>query len=357
MNCSKFKFVIPFVAIFVMGIVNSCDAQEWARKMFKEYSHSFGKVPLGEIPEYRFEIQNVYEEDITIQQVTSSCGCTIATPSKRVLKTWEKGEIICRFNSPAVGTGFKQATVTVRMGGQFVGECQLTVSGTIVGGLNFAPETIDFGQVTAGKMPARKIKLSHNGNPYFNIVDIKSTYGHIKVQKQETARRGSLVNYDLVAQLKDSAPIGYSQGELFIVYTENANMRDRYGNMVLKQAPLKFTAKVGSPVQIAPQILTLGKIKPGEQVSHKVFLKADVPFEIKDVKCKSDAFTVRADPEPKKVHIVEVTYTGEPKPGKHECDLSFYTTLGNQVSGVMKATVEIQAASVGEVSVTDSAVK
>lgn len=357
MNIRKLNFVLATCVLLTCAFAGTTDAQEWARKMFKEYTHSFGKVQLGDVPEYRFEIQNIYKETIRIQSVTSSCGCTVATVSKNELKMWEKGEVICKFNTPAVGLGFKQATVTLRFAfGQFVGEAQLTVSGNIVGGLNFSPDSIDFGQVTSGKMPTATVQLSHSGNPMFNIADIKSTFGHIRVMKRETARRGNYVSYNLTAQLKDTAPMGYVRGELFIVYNENPNARDQFGNPILKQIPLEFTAKVGSPVQIAPEILALGTVEVGQKVEKKVFLTADVPFKIKDVKCKSSAFSVKADREAKKVHIVEVTYTGEDKPGKHECDLSFYTDLGAGASGVMKAIVDIPT-SVGEVSTSLSNVK
>ena len=72
-----------------------------------------------------------------------------------------------------------------------------------------------------------------------------------------------------------------------------------------------------------------------------MFLTAEKPFKITDVRCHSEAFSVRADKEAKKVHIVEVSYTGEDELGRHECELSFYTDLDKSASGKMKAVVEI----------------
>jgi hypothetical protein len=347
MNSIRLKPVAIAFAICFFGLANVSQAQDWARKMFKEYVHEFGKVTLGDIPEYRFEVENVYNEDIVIRSVTSSCGCTIATPSKNLLKTWEKGEIICRFNTPAVGNGFKQATVTVRFefkaanAKPLIGECQLTVNGTIVSGLNFSPDKIDFGQVTEKNFPVKKISLSHTGNPNFRVQDVKSTFGHIKVQIKETARRGNYVNYEMTAQLTDSVPKGYTQGDLYVVVEENPYLRNRDGSRVLKEVPIKFNAKVVAPLRVAPEILTLGSIAPGEIVTQKVFLTCDQAFKITDVRCLSEAFRVRADKEAKKIHIVEVTYTGENEPGRHECELSFYTDLDQDASGKLKAIVEI----------------
>ena len=341
MKINNLKNIAIFFAVCCFGFADVSDGQDWARKMFKEYVHEFGNVTLGEIPEYRFEIQNIYNEDIRISSVTSSCGCTIATPSKKVLKTWEKGEIICRFNTPAVGNGFKQATITVRFEKPFIGETQLTVKGTIVSGLNVNPQKIDFGQVTEMNFPVKKISLSHTGNPSFRIQDVKSTFEHINVQIKETVRRGNYVNYEMSAQLTDTVPKGFAQGDLYVVFEENQNLRNRDGTPVLREIPIQFNAKVVAPLQVAPEILTLGSISPGQNVTQKVFLTCDEPFKITDVRCLSEAFRVRADRESKKVHIVEVSYTGEDKLGRHECELSFFTDLDNEASGKMKAIVEI----------------
>ena len=126
---NQFVIRIFVVVLTSWGAAEVLQGQEWARKMFTEYVHDFKEVNLGDKPEYRFKIKNIYKENITIRSVSSSCGCTIATPTKNVLKMYEEGEILCQFNSPAVGTGYKQATVTVRFDKPFVGECQLTVRG------------------------------------------------------------------------------------------------------------------------------------------------------------------------------------------------------------------------------------
>lgn len=319
-------------------------AQEWARKMFSENVHDFGNVKLGETPVYRFEIENIYKEPIHISSVTSSCGCTVASASKRDLKTWEKGEIVCKFNTPAVGRGFKQATVTVRFDRPYVGEAQLTVRGNIVTGISVKPEQIDFGQVVENDLPVKKLQLTSSGDPNFRIRDVKSTFGHIKVQLRETARQNGYVNYDIFTQLKETVPKGFNQGELFLVVEDRSNQ----GQLQLRQIPVKFNAKVVSALQLSPEVLSLGPLAPGETVTQKVFLKSDKPFTIRDVRCQSDAFRVKADPEAKKMHIVEVTYTGEDKPGRHECELSFFVdypeseTNGNSdASSSMTAIVEI----------------
>lgn len=309
--------------------------------MFKEYDHDFKNVPLGEVPEYRFDIQNIYEEPIRIHSINSSCGCTVATASKQVLKTWETGQIICKFNTPAVGAGFKQATVTVRFDQPYVGEVQLTVRGNIVSGVRLSPETIEFGQVTESNLPRKTIRITSSGNPYLQIADVKSRFDHITVYPpKRVSSSGNNVVYELMAELKPTAPKGYNQGELYLIVEENPRNRPNR-QKILKQIPVKFSAKIVSPLQVAPEILDLGSLRPEEKVTQKVFLTSEIPFKITDVRCMSNAFSVKADGDKKKVHIVEVSYTGVKDFGRHENELSFYTDLNSTAAGKMKAVVEI----------------
>ncbi|MBI2479744.1 MAG: DUF1573 domain-containing protein [Planctomycetia bacterium] len=74
-------------------------AQEWATKMFKTTSHDFGYVARGAKAEFAFEFENLYEEDLHVASVRSSCGCTTPTITKRDLKTFEKSTIVATYNT------------------------------------------------------------------------------------------------------------------------------------------------------------------------------------------------------------------------------------------------------------------
>lgn len=336
---------LTILALVVVACSNKVSAQEWTKKMFTEFNHDFQDVRLGDTPVYKFKISNPFNETIRIHSVRSSCGCTIATPTKKILKSQESGEIVCKFNSPAVGTGFKQATVTIRFDYPYVGEAQLIVKGNIVTNISLKPEVVDFGKIQQGEYPVSQVELSSVGNPNLRIHDVKSTFGHIGVSIQEAARSGGQVSYRIFTRLKDTVPLGYTQGELFVEVSEG---RNQDGTLRLKKVPIKFNAHVVSPLQLSPDILSLGPLAPGETATKKVFLKSKMPFAIRDVRCESEAFRVKADATTKKVHIVEVTYTGEEKTGRHECELSFYVEYpesanqkGREASSSLKAIVQI----------------
>lgn len=333
MNRIATKSFLFALLLFVFSMPSQSQAQEWARKMLSEYSHDFGEVNKGDTPEYRFEIKNIYKETINIARAFSSCGCTQVSMSKRQLKTWETAEVVCRFNSKPFN-GFKQATVTVQFGQPMVGEVQLTVKGTIVSAIRLSPETIDFGQVSRGKSPVFQTMLTGPANSPFRILDIKSTFPHVGVALQQPVRTANnQIQYVMQTRLKSSAPDGFTQGDLFIIVQDGARQR---------QIPLKFSAKVAAPVQFSPSVIAMNNVTPGQKVVKRLVIRAKEPFQITDVKCKTRAFRVSAKKSgTRKTHILEIAYTGEEgKTGKHECDLTFFTSLDKAPAGKIKAIVE-----------------
>ncbi len=346
-SSTRSLFLIVF-SLVVVGLTNqSAHGQAWLRQMFKGQStHDFGDVQLGDVPEHSFQFENVFNETFHIQSIHSSCGCTIATASKKTLKTWEKGEIVCKFNTPAVGSGPKQATITIKVDRPYRAEMQLSIKGNIVTGVTLEPKQIDFGQVVENNLPVRTVQLRSSGNPNFRIHDVKSVFKHISVKIKETSRSNGQVSYNIITRLKDTVPKGFTQDQLYLVVEEGRNFD---GTPQLKQVPLQFNAKVTSALQLSPEVLSLGPVAPGEVVSKKVFLKSDKPFFISDVRCQSEAFKVKAASKAKKMHIVEVAYTADANAASHECVLSFYVRYkdaqgapsATAPSGRMKAVIEI----------------
>ena len=100
---------------------------------------------------------------------------------------------------------------------------------------------------------------------------------------------------------------------------------DRYA----KQIPITMTGKVVSPLQMSPNVVAFGTLKPGESGTKKVLLKADKPFEISDVTCADKNFVVTTKGGSKKLHFLEVSYKGSEKAGEIRENLMISTNLSN----------------------------
>src|SRR5205814_4693350 len=137
------------IAILALAFVPAASAKEWAQKMFQETSHDFGHVARGAKAEFAFELQNVYEEDVHIADVRTSCGCTTPTITKSTLKTWEKGTIVATLNTRSF-VGQRNSTLTVIIDKPFYAEVQLTIAGTIHSDVDFQPGVAALGDIEQG---------------------------------------------------------------------------------------------------------------------------------------------------------------------------------------------------------------
>ena len=59
--------------------IGDARAQSWAEKMFSVTDHNFGTVARGADTVFKIEVTNPYKQDMTLNGVRSSCGCTSPT--------------------------------------------------------------------------------------------------------------------------------------------------------------------------------------------------------------------------------------------------------------------------------------
>lgn len=159
-------------AVCILAFVAPASAQEWAKKLFTVTAHDFGTVANGAKTEFRFPIKNVFVEDLHIEKIRSSCGCTTPTlvmkgESKAqepggglTLKTYEQGEVLAQFNTHIM-TGYKRATLTLTIDKPYHAEVQLTVQGNIITDIQVTPNHIDLSNVSQGEAVEKTITLTH----------------------------------------------------------------------------------------------------------------------------------------------------------------------------------------------------
>ncbi len=306
---------------------------EWARKMFKKFEHDFGTVVKGEEVEYRFQIENVYQEEMRIQSVTSSCGCTQVSVTKNVLKTWEKAEVVAKFMTKTY-SGARKARIAVTFSQPYYATVYLDIKGTIRTDTMIDPGVVNFGTLIDPTKSSRTINISRFGNPAWKITDVKSTYPHVVVALKETARTSAYVTYQLTASLKKSTPTGFLQNELVLVAQERPG--DASSEISL---PVPLIANISTPVHVSPGILPIVDATEGKVVTEKVVLMAEQPFRINDVTCADSSFRVRAANKPSSIHVVQLEYIGSANAKPKNVELTFITDFPAQREVKLKAII------------------
>ena len=307
--------------------------QDWARKMFTEHEHDFGVVAKGTEASFRFEFKNLYKEDIHVQSVRSSCGCAIASIENKLLKTGDVSAILVDFNSRVAG-GQKKATLTVVIDQPFYAEVQLIIHGNIRANTVFDPGKIQFGEIRQGSKSNQTIRITHHGNTNWRITDVRSEQFNneqIRVGLKETQRNRGIVRYEMTVELQGTLPPGYVQSELNLISNEGGGIR----------YPIMIHANVAAPLQLSPSVLSLGTLHPGQQVTHKVILKGDHPFNVTGVTTTDGTMQVEFDQQrTNRLQILNVTYTAGDAAGSHECEATVTTSDGANATFKAVANVE-----------------
>lgn len=106
--------LICVVSITVMSCSRTKMLQKRATKAhieFKEGRHDFGKIIFGQPAEYDFVFTNTGVDTLIINEVQSTCGCTIPVWSQEPVAPGEKGVISVSYDTRRSGEFEKGITV------------------------------------------------------------------------------------------------------------------------------------------------------------------------------------------------------------------------------------------------------
>ncbi|MBI1903221.1 MAG: DUF1573 domain-containing protein [Planctomycetia bacterium] len=304
-------------------------AQEWARKMFQATEHDFGTVARGAKTEFRFELTNIYKEDIHVAQVRSSCGCTTPQITRPTLKTFEKGEIVAVYNTTSF-LGSRNAVLTVVIDQPFPAEVQLKVAGYIRSDIVLSPGSVELGTVGHGESSEKRIGIEYAGRNDWKILDVRTTHDYLEVELAEKGRGGGRVSYEMLVRVRAGAPAGYIDEQLTVVTNDSRMTR----------FPVDVRGKVEAAVNVSPSPLFLGVVAPGEAATKPLVVRGKKPFKITGVKCDDPRFTFDVGEESKTLHLVPVTFQSD-EPGKAAAKITIETDLGTGAAPQVSVSAQV----------------
>jgi hypothetical protein len=292
-------------------------AQEWAVKMFNTTKHDFGPVPRGKKVEYRFKIKNIYEQDVHIASVRSTCNCTTPQVVKPDLSTYEVGEIVAEFNTRQF-IGQKSAIVTVTFDKPTYAEVQLQVAGFIRSDVVLQPGEIDFGSVDVGTPQERRVQISYAGRDDWNLTDAHATDPNLRLQLIDMGRTRGHAAYELVVRLSRNAPAGYIKDQITLVTNDAQN----------PEIPIDVEGRVVSEITVSPATVFMGVVQPGQVVTKQLIVRGKRAFKVVGVKCDDASFEIETGDEADKTHKLSVVFTAGEHEGKVSQQIGLETDQG-----------------------------
>jgi Protein of unknown function (DUF1573) len=285
-------------------------------------SHDFGTVARSAKTEHRFPITNIYQQDMHIRSIRASCGCTTPIVETEWIKPGETGSILARFNTGTF-TGQKKATLTVTIDKPVFTELQLNVQGYIRSDLVFNPVEANFGTVPEGEPKQLIVILDYAGRSDWQIQSVNSKDTFLKTSLAEVSRGNGRVQYKISIDLQGNAPAGQFQSQVIL------ETNDRR----LTKVPFPVTGEVQSLLQVQPQSLVMGDLKPGQVVEEKFVIRSVKPFKVVDVVAENVEVQFEPTVEAKPMHFLSLKMTPESNSDSSgKASLTFITDLEGDLS-------------------------
>ena len=272
----------------------------WSQKLIEAVTtkHDFGAVPAESKQEHIFEFTNTTPDTLELVGVKASCGCTKPTILTRTVAPGEKAQVLAQFQTKTF-RGEKKATVTVSLNrnGQYseYGEVQFSVQGKIRKDVVLIPGEVDFATLSkSGSQSAQQVlKMKYAGSPLWQILDVKSSNDHLKVDVREIAREQTgRVVYELVVKIDGEMPVGSFEDELTIITNDRKTSK----------MPISVCGRIKPALEAAP--VNLGIVKQGSKVEKRFVVRGDKPFIIREIRIGSTKVKFRLNEGEKSLHVI-----------------------------------------------------
>jgi hypothetical protein len=308
-------------------------AQDWAGKMFEIVEHDFGVVARGSEQHFKFQFKNLYQEDVLISSVRSSCGCTTPSFQRVPIKSLQTGTILASYNTRTM-SGARGATLTVTFEKPYPAEVQLNVKGFIRPDVFFQPASVQFGEVNLGSPSEREMSISHSGSANWQIMDVRSLNTYYEVMLPSRRVEAGRVTYQMQVRLTAEAPVGYLNDQLILVTNDEQN----------KEIRLSIDGRIVSPLSVSPASLLLGALAPGERVTRKLVVRGRQPFRILSIETDGEGMKFSLPEAASKLHVVPLEFVAPSQPGRLVQTIVIATDLAGGTQASCVATAEIATA-------------
>lgn len=341
MKSPRRTFIIPILILALCSLYTpSIQAQsnQWAIKMFSEMGterlHNFGSVALHADVEKRFQFKNIYNEDVVIESVSSNCGCTKASASKSVVHPNEIGEIIARVDtSGREHTKQRKATIRIVFSHPTVSEVQLQVKTYIRPDVGFEPGVIEFGTVPHGTSVVKKAYLQYEGRSDWALTGIQKNNPGVKAEAREVRRTDTGVLYEILVELKNTAPSGYINDLLKFQTNET--------NSVNSSIFLPIKGLVVEPLCAKPSYLQLGVLSCKSKITKNIVVSASLPFKILQINSEDSRLSGIKTNLKRTVHVIPVTYQAGANSGEIRETIEIVTDLKGKNDEAQKIVVDV----------------
>ncbi len=276
--------------------------RSWAIKMFADPKFDFGPVAQHSDCQSELEFTNVFEPDMEVVSVSTSCKCITATTETKLLKPHQKGKIkLVLDTSRFQGQRHVTLTVQFKYGGSNYVTASIPCAAFIRTDVWMQPGFANLGSLTTGVGGEQKVKITRTGNDQWQIRQIRSRNPGLTTELKELTRGNGRVEYEILVKVAPDAQIGHLQESLVLVTNDSSNAN----------VALRVEGRVEADILVTPDVLPLGNLKPGQEVRFPVIVRSKKPVRIERIELSEhpDSIKISVPSEEKTTHMLFVVVT------------------------------------------------
>jgi len=162
------------VAFTLAVLALSCTAWAAPTVTVPQMEYNFGSVFQGESVRHVFVFSNRGDAPLSVEKVSSSCGCTAALASAKTLAPGESGEIQTSFDS-ARFRGAISKTVYLYTNDPAQPMVQLQIKGNVQVEVEIEPQLVNFGAVPPKRTVKSTVTLINQGKQQVHLDGLETT--------------------------------------------------------------------------------------------------------------------------------------------------------------------------------------
>ncbi|MBI3757201.1 MAG: DUF1573 domain-containing protein [Deltaproteobacteria bacterium] len=286
------------------------------RLTFPEPVFDFGKVEQGEQVSHTFHFTNQGGQELRIESVKTSCGCTAAVTSFDVIPPGQEGAISATFDTSRYA-GEKTKSISVYSNDPTQPVTTLTLQGEILVEIEVDPPQLYLGRVRRGEETVRSVDIFYDANKPIAITKIENSSSVVIIQADDFEKEGRK-GKKLIVTLKKDAPLGRVNDEIKVITTSEKR----------PSVEIPVFGSIEGDLVVAPPQVSFGVVRRGDGKAQEVSIKNRAKKPIHVVKVESSNADIIAELVAIKdgeEYKLTLSAKNESKPGRIQGDVQVFT--------------------------------
>lgn len=261
--------LVAAIGLTSVGAVASTNAAAHGPKLVCDQPvYDFGSVDNSQDVEHSFVLKNEGDLTLEIKNVRTSCGCTVADISEKMVKPGTETTVKTKLSLKG-RNGAQHKNITVESNDPKQPSFILTLQGAAVMELQVRPVQVLFGNLAAGSVATGSVEVIASSTNPVNVLEASCNSSNIEA-RIETVEAGK--SYRVVVVTKPPLPKGTVRGTLHIVTDYQRN----------PDYDIPVSGLVVSDVIVAPPEIIMQEKTNGEPVTRYLVVRAaqSVEFQV-----------------------------------------------------------------------------